>query len=83
MAGWKVHMVEFGRAFGTFLVVGFIGPAFWLGVNVLEGWLQRKGFPLAGFDLFSLSSWRRLKPLLHRGASWARGKATAQQRLLK
>lgn len=27
---------------GTALVVGIIGPLFWLGVNMLEGWMRRR-----------------------------------------
>lgn len=29
------------RMLGTALVVGVIGPLFWLGVNMLENWLKR------------------------------------------
>ncbi len=57
-------MADWGRFFGTAIVVGFIGPAFWLSVKVLENWLQRKGFPLAGFDLLSWRHWR--ERVLHR-----------------
>lgn len=32
--------VDWYRALGTVLVVGFIGPLFWLGVNVLEAKLK-------------------------------------------
>jgi len=32
--------VDWYRAFGTVLVVSFISPLFWLGVNVLEGKLK-------------------------------------------
>lgn len=34
--------VDWYRAFGTVLVVSFIGPLFWLGVNVLENKLKLK-----------------------------------------
>lgn len=38
--GYIVGM-EYGRLFGIILVVGFIGPLFWLGVQTLEAkfWL--------------------------------------------
>ncbi len=32
---------EWGRFIGTAIVVGIIGPLFWLGVNVLEGKIRR------------------------------------------
>jgi hypothetical protein len=51
--------MDIPRFLGIALVVGLIGPLFWLGVNLLENWLRRKGFPLAGLDLFSLQSWRQ------------------------
>ena len=72
-------MIALGHIFGTMLAVGVIGPLFWLGVNVLEGWLQRKGFPLAGFDLFSWACWRKV--LLHRVGGGASTKAAAHKRL--
>lgn len=31
--------------FATALVVGIIGPLFWLGVNVFENWLKRRIYP--------------------------------------
>lgn len=33
------------RLFATALVVGIIGPLFWLGVNMFEGWLKRRVYP--------------------------------------
>lgn len=33
------------RFLATALVVGIIGPLFWLGVNVIDGWVQRKIYP--------------------------------------
>ena len=52
--------MEVAQLVGTALVVGIIGPAFWLVVNLIENKLTSKGFILANFDLFSLESWRRL-----------------------
>ena len=51
-------MVTFGRILGLVLVLGIIGPLFWLGVNMLENKLASKGFKIANFDLFSWRSWR-------------------------
>lgn len=33
------------RFLATALVVGVIGPLFWLGVNVFDGWVQRNIYP--------------------------------------
>lgn len=44
---------------GQALVLGLIGPLFWLLINVLENWLTRRGYPLAGLDLLSRESWRQ------------------------
>lgn len=33
------------KFFAVALVVGIIGPLFWLGVNVFENWLKRRVFP--------------------------------------
>lgn len=33
------------RFLATALVVGLIGPLFWLGVNVFDGWVQRNIYP--------------------------------------
>lgn len=43
------------RAAGTALVVGVIGPLFWLGVGVLENWIRR------GLNLLQVrfQRWRR------------------------
>jgi len=64
---------------GQVVVFGIIGPLFWLGVNVFEGWLQRKGLAIAGLDLFSRQSWREY--LLRRRASRSRQSTGAHQRI--
>lgn len=33
------------RFLATALVIGVIGPLFWLGVNVFDGWVQRNVYP--------------------------------------
>ena len=45
-------MDEWAKPIGIALVVGVIGPLFWLGVNVFENWLKR--------------SWSRIRPRLRR-----------------
>ena len=72
--------MDVGRFFGTFLIVGIVGPAFWLGVNVLENWLIKKGFRIAGLDIFSLKSWRSV---LKRRSNSRSSEAASQQSLLK
>lgn len=52
--------MDWYQAVGVAVVVGFIGPAFWLLVALLESRLQAKRFPLAGVDLASLETWGRL-----------------------
>jgi len=62
--------MDYGRFLGTALIVGLIGPLFWLGVNVLENKLKAKGYRIAGFDLFSFKAW---KSLLSRSSGNRRG----------
>jgi hypothetical protein len=71
--------MDFARFVAQALVIGVIGPLFWLGVNVLEGWLQRRGFPLAGFDLFSRQCWKQA--FLKLRPRSGQGEAAAPKRL--
>ena len=59
--------MDWYKAISVALVVGVIGPAFWLLVNVLETKLQSRGVWLAGVDVAAWSTWRRLgRFLTHR-----------------
>lgn len=37
--------MRFEQILAVGLVVGIIGPLFWLGVNVLDNWVQRNVYP--------------------------------------
>lgn len=60
------------QAVCTALVVGVIGPAFWLLVAVLENKLTAWGVPIAGVDLGKLQTWASLLRLLKRGRNGQR-----------